>query len=464
MLQKLRIAAAALAAACLLSACTGIDSVSSLMRPPRLTDEQKAIDDALKASVDGSSVILKYPKSGDYRSAFIFRDLDGDNVEEAVAFYAVSEDDYPRVVVLGQKDGVWQPPARNLPGADQDVEFIAFANITRRDVQDIVIGWSNPNDTEITLGVYHYRNGALQDALGNGVDGACSEYLIDDLDQDGLSDLFLLSRGNSSNDRSALLRQISFDGYGVSVTSEAQLSDSLTRFAGVTSGKLYSNSVERGIFVDEVLTGDTLVTEVFTSVNGILSGVVHQEMTGPETLVAEESMGETLYTRTRRPDLTAVCADVNDDSVIEIPSSHLMPGYDDSDAYEGERIYLTEYSQLGKYGTLSRVFSAAINRTSGYRVEFPPEWIGEVTVVEQAESGEWQFFRYHGSLDDLSEELFRIRVVSQKDYQDKFLGNYFVLATRGALTTYYGLIPDGILGAPYAVTAEELSNKLFALL
>ena len=51
---------------------------------------------------------LKYPKSGDHRSAFVFHDIDGDGEEEAIVFYEPSIDNTARIVLLDRQDGVWR--------------------------------------------------------------------------------------------------------------------------------------------------------------------------------------------------------------------------------------------------------------------------------------------------------------------------------------------------------------------
>ena len=99
------------------------------MDPPKLTAEQTAINNALKQSVISSTIRLKYPKTGDYRSSFVFHDIYGDDEQEAIAFYSVESSDYTRVSLLDQKEGQWVA-VYELPGASEDVEFISFANLS----------------------------------------------------------------------------------------------------------------------------------------------------------------------------------------------------------------------------------------------------------------------------------------------------------------------------------------------
>lgn len=463
------------AAACALwmtlSGCTGIEPVpENLMRPPRLTPEQIAIEDALNEAVL-SKPILRYPKSGEYRSAYIFQDIDHDGKEETLVFYATENDPSARLCLLDQReDGTWYSPCE-LAGAGQEVGFVAFAQMTHTPNVTIVIGWENPDDLQMTLGLYTYDNGQFRSVLGfDQKKPGFEQYLLDDLDRDGLDDLLLLS---SRNDRGRL--HLVTDRNGEAVFADSQdLSDSILEFPGVTSGRIFLDDLQRGIFIDELVSGDVLVTEVFSMENDKLVPVIYQDMESPLSDPEDGSEPKalpSLYDQAARanitldPDMAAapICEDVNKDGVIEIPTAELMPGYEEQE--EAERIYLTEYHQIdGDF--LRRVFAAAINREGGYRLEFPEEWIGKVTVVRQIENGEWSFREYHEEakepLEDLSGELARIRVVSQKDYQDKFLESYVKIAERGVFT-YYGYVPKDV-DSPLKVTIQQLTKELFALI
>ncbi|MDE6102601.1 MAG: hypothetical protein K2F73_06465, partial [Ruminococcus sp.] len=69
-----------------LTGCVFSSSIDNLMAPPKLSVEQEQIYNALTDAA-GTSISLKYPKSGKYLSAFIIEDIDGDGGNEAVVFY-----------------------------------------------------------------------------------------------------------------------------------------------------------------------------------------------------------------------------------------------------------------------------------------------------------------------------------------------------------------------------------------
>ena len=454
------------------SSCAGFNPVTEdLMRPPRLTPEQKAIEDALLSSVATSDISFKYPQKGNHRSAFIFQDLDADGQDEAIVFYQFGGNTYSRLSVLDRDEsGNWKAICE-LSGLYETVDFISFANLSSQLRPDILVGWSDPTSGDKRMEVYAYESANLSRLM----DGSpvYDEYLVDDLDQNGTDDLFLFSRNSGTREQSSWVHLMGYDGYRLGIVDELPLSHSLVDFAGVTAGRLTPNDQRRVLFIDEVQAGGNYVTEVFGLQAGDLIPIIHYSMVSPsaspqlqaETALPDEAPVElpTLYELTVRPSATAICGDINNDGIIEIPTSQLLPGYEDLE--ENEHLFLTEYNQL--YGqTFRRVLAAVTNRAGGYRIRFPSAWIGNVTVVSQPENNEWRLIAYNGEspnpLGDLSGELLRIRVVSQKDYQDKFLENYTILATRNVFT-YYAYIPDNAFASLH-VTMQQLQNELFSLL
>ena len=473
MAKKLWLLGALMALCTLLSACSGFNPVTEeLMKPPRLTAEQKEIDDALHDAVIASNISFKYPKTGDYRSSFVFHDIDGDCEEEAIVFYAVNFNDYTRLSIMDRIDGQWRSVCEKA-GVDRDVEFIDFARISGRPQDDIIIGWSSAEREEMEMNVYSYEDGELESILdSNRSDTSYNAYLIDDFNADGLSDICMLSRDSGTRAQSSWIKLVTYDGYNVTITSELPLSESILHFAGTTSGQLTLANPQKAIFIDEMIGGGELVTEVFTISDRVLVPVIGYDLEyaqeeGSELTEEEMEQASSLYEQTRRADETAICMDINGDGVIEIPTSSLLPGYEDADK-EVDPIYLTEYNQLSG-SRFHRVYAGVFNhsnRSGGYRVEFPPEWIGRVTVVNQSENGEWSFIKYDPELDEpllgIAGELARIRVVSQKDYQDKFLDNYKIFETRGAFT-YYGYVPPDSADPELSITLTEL-QRMFRLL
>ena len=118
------------AAVCFLSGCTVFDgSPESLLFPPKLTETQTAVYNALKLST-GDHIELVYPAGGEYRSAFVLYDLDGEKTEEAIVFYreknpSENGDSGLRMNFLDQEDGAWIS-VTDRPVAGTKIESVSF--------------------------------------------------------------------------------------------------------------------------------------------------------------------------------------------------------------------------------------------------------------------------------------------------------------------------------------------------
>ena len=75
-----------------LSGCDSfITGADELLLAPMLEGAMYPVQQALKDAV-GDKITLKYPSEGEYRSAFVMKDIDGNGTEEAFAFYSTTED------------------------------------------------------------------------------------------------------------------------------------------------------------------------------------------------------------------------------------------------------------------------------------------------------------------------------------------------------------------------------------
>jgi hypothetical protein len=118
---KRRLIALAAALCLLFSGCSPITlSVEDLMRPPQLSENQRQVHDALMAALgtSDSNISLRYPRSGNNRSAFTFFDLDGDGQDEAMVFYTLADapdEFYINVMEQGEQGQHQAQPGYTLP-------------------------------------------------------------------------------------------------------------------------------------------------------------------------------------------------------------------------------------------------------------------------------------------------------------------------------------------------------------
>lgn len=155
-----------------LSGCMFDASIESLLSPPKLTEVQTAIYNALILNT-GSQIELVYPRTGEYRSPFVLYDLDGagtsgTKTEEAMVFYRESSvqnqsESSLRLNILDQRDGKWVSVCdRPLTGVDiESVSFHSFMGSDRPD--SILVSCSVLSQTENSLYVMEYTDSELRE-------------------------------------------------------------------------------------------------------------------------------------------------------------------------------------------------------------------------------------------------------------------------------------------------------------
>lgn len=431
-MKKLYWAVLAVGALVALSGCSPIQmDVEELMAPPKLTAEQAEIDSALKQAL-GENIKLKYPKSGDYRSAFVFHDIDGDGEEEAIVFYQL-DGSATWLNVMDQSGGQWHS-TYSSSGLGDDVDFISFANITDPQREDIVIGWSGESTEENKVSLYTYEDGRLRSMFKD----SYQQLVVVPGGEGGLDELVLLNLGDSQNSSAKLIRK---RGTRVAQSSKVDLNDRAREFAQITYGTLPDGT--KALFVDETIVGGQMATEVLT----IQDGELHNLMLDEE---------ERNFEATRR-DIQVKSMDVDGDGYLEVPTATLMPGY--REIQEGERLYQVTFCTV-EGGALVEKQTAAVNLAQGYLIRYPKSWKGQVTVIVQHETGEWSFVAYEGSLEQSNEVLLKMRVYSQNDYRDPFeMENYHLMDKKG-MFEYYAYIPPET-DSPLAITYDRLEGDLF---
>ena len=94
----------------LLSSCSMVPAnTEDLLEPPKLSPDQAALAEALERGLGTDDFTLKYPISGENRSAYILCNLNDESSNEAVVFYQLTGTDTIRMNILDQNDqGEWE--------------------------------------------------------------------------------------------------------------------------------------------------------------------------------------------------------------------------------------------------------------------------------------------------------------------------------------------------------------------
>lgn len=436
-------------AALMLTSCADLQQTAEdLMRPPQLTRQQAELFDALKNALGVSTVKLKYPRAGSYRSAFVLYDLDGDEGEEALVFYdPETEEPSTKINILDHSEESGWVSVYETTGEGVEIDRVDFKHLVSPDRWDILIGWSQSDSEEMALQAYSYENGALR-AIGG--KNSFSQVEMVDLNGDGLTEVILAGNSGSAKVPSVKLLGKTSEGFGQ--LSRSFLNEGIVSYSRIQLGDL--DQGVRAVYVDASLSSGSAVTEVLAYSGGRL-----------DRLYEEGEENKELFARFTRP-LPIPSEDVDGDQIVEIPCMEELPGYADSYSAEREKQYLTRYIKpldLLRLETeeAPSVWTGLVSPESGFRFRFPEAWAGRVTVEKAQENSEWRFYALPEQEEEnaASKELLRIRVYGQDEVQDKF-ETYEKVAKKG-FHEYYVLIPkDESIPEGMAVTLQQCRELL----
>lgn len=423
----------------MLCSCSAQLGMSELLSPPRLTDEQSAIYDAIELSVGTDAFKFRYPRRGKNLSACVITDLDNDGAQEAIVFYELTVNGVTSswLNILTEREGVWKSRYQ-LPGEGAAVDFIDFAPIEDENRNNIIVGWSVAGQDNLLCRVYTYGSNSV--ALS--YEGAYNEVLIEDMDGNGLSELLLCTRNLT---RRAVMSLVKYRAGNIVKTSEVELPLSMTDYAQLSFGKLTTGL--SAVFADVYLGSDEVSTRI-AAVDAARSTI---------SLIDAEEMG--IYESFDRSVPTLYCDDVNLDGLMDIPVSVPLLGYERGD--EREAVMMTRYMSVIN-GELETVQRSVVNFAAGYQMKLPDKWENAVTVARQSETNEWRFVLFDSSLQRSDEELLRIKVTSPSDYIDKLDTEEYVTVASKGVNAYQIYIPP-TAPAAYSITYEQ-AIELFELL
>lgn len=431
-----------IAAVMMLTGCSFGSSIDTLMSPPKLNSEQEQIYSALTLSA-GTSISLKYPKSGKYLSAFILEDIDGDEGNEAIVFYEkkglTAEENTLCISILDKDADKWRS-VYDAPVGGSEIERVMISRLGDNDRMNIIIGTSMLNRSEKNVSIYNYSGGKLSGTQAE----PYSFFDVTDLDGQGGNEFILVTGASSGSN--AQIKDYQLDNEGrFHHHSTTDLSGGFTEFDNFSYGTLPDGRT--GLYIDAVSDNGRIQTDVICMDDGGLKKVFY----APEDSYA-----------TRRP-AGWDSFDVDGDGALEIPVQVTAPG--DEDASEGEQMKLTTWKAVNPEGRLERRYGSYYSPGDGYIFLFPDKWEGKVTVSRDTLNDELVFCAYDSATGERTRELMRIYCAEDTaSCEDHISTGYMLLHTKGD-SAYLAYIPQytGPYDDDLSITAADAAINFISV-
>ncbi len=293
------------------SGCSLVDffSAETLLRPPKLTGENAALQAAFEEAV-GKDVGLFTPIAGEYRASYIIFDANDDEEEEAIVFYSLNSNKaVVHMHLLTKKADKWYSVS-DIIGSGTDVYKVDFFNIDETNELEIAVMWSvDDSKRDKTLSVY--RISSLEpgkaDAIMSLATILASDYINTDFDNDSVDELLYLYFSVNGDLVYSGVRLMDFEPEQAKFIpmSEIAFDYQVASYSGIINEK---NEDGYMIYLDFVLADNSFATEL----------ICYDFETA--TLTVPRFDDKPLSAHTQRSGLRS-CEDVNNDGITDIPFS-----------------------------------------------------------------------------------------------------------------------------------------------
>lgn len=440
----LRKTAGLTALVCFISAlcgCSGSFSAGDLLASPRLTDEQNEIYNALTASA--GRVDLRYPHTGEYRSAFVIHNIDDEPTDEAIVFYEQNKTDTAkepgaqdgnavgnlRVSFLDKdENGDWKA-TYELPAAGTEVESVAFSKLGS-DKEKLLISYSVLGSSDKIMSVIDYENGV---ATQLGTVGYSSYIMLDNLTESG-EYLACFNRDGAKKSANMTVYGCS-DGKTLGMIYPVlSFGNGVTDFDRITSANCLLLGKKMPCIAVDYLISENYYGTTVLYYNG--SSFATAETTvryGADTNYSRHVNGYT-------PKLSS--QDIDGDGIIDIPATSPLPGYENL-SFPEQICAVRWYKQnCSKIELTAYTF---VDPQRNFMLTFPGRWVGMVTATVNTEDNSVTFWKYEGDIKENEYALLTIKTVlksdtsaqSEPDTQSALRDGFRLFSDDSEKTIYY---------------------------
>ncbi len=417
-----------------LSGCT-TERVEGSLRVPEMPAEFIEFNDEL-SKIKAQGLELVAPQGGTNRQSVQLADLDGDGVDEGIAFFREMANSYKCYAYVLKKNNDGYEIMTKIEGAGDTVDNVAYADMLGNGNNDLIIGWS-VSDSDA-------RSVTVHTVMENDIKKLCEiaglYYLTYDINGDVISDLCVVSEDEAG--MQAISVYMVEEGSLVH-KSTAPLSQNSEKILRLRSG--YVKDTLPAVFVEKEYNSSGIVTDVIVWQEQALCNITYSE---------EEKMSKLTARR-----ITSYCEDIDGDMALEIPLPQLeeMPQAPvDSELLEGIVWYgFDERDRMIKKAYTFRQIS------ENWYISLPLDWISRTIAARHIDDLSYNtttFYSFGGGKEP--EALFTVAVISGEN-REKYMEQlgYEKVSERNNVIYAVNIHKKRYLG--YDITAEMITERFY---
>ena len=367
MKSKLRAAAMLLAVLILITALSGCvtKSAEELYCLPALSEEYVVLQEQLNRVLQ-SGAGYSAPISGSNRQAVQLQDIDGDGVNEAIAFFnCLGEENPLKIYVFECQDDTYYQ-ACVIEGTGTRFESISYTDMNGDGVSEFLVGWQISSELKMLTAytIEDYRPTVI-------LNTDYTDYTVSDMNADGWMDLVVVRLSSSELSGEVELYALRADGELASCVS--RMSDGVEALSHARTGALRDGTPS--VCLESAIDATNIVTDIFIYRQGTLQNITLDTNAG---VSAETIRSYSVY-----------CRDMNADGVLEVPKPVQMPSVSGADSTvwgANSSFWAIEWYDYLSTGRRVRVLVTYHNNTDGWYLSMPDSWEGKVAVRREDSS------------------------------------------------------------------------------
>lgn len=368
---------------------------------------QSLIDEELASGSEYAA-----PTHGSYRQSVQLSDVDGDGVDEALAFFRDGGKN-PKINIYSSENGEYQL-VLSLSGEGSSIGRIDYADLTGDGQKELLVSWQISSGVSV-LSVYSLSGWSGDTLLST--DSA--EFVTGDINRDGCDELLNLRAANSTT---YLIDQYTFALGQEPQATSAALSTGIASLQRLRMITLAGDAP--ALLAESTLTTGDLVSDLFVCRDGSLINLTMNR--------------STQISETRRSYSLVYAQDIDGDGCTEIPHPQQLYSRGDEVFWS---IAWFRYDASGRASTVMTTYHCV---TDNWYLVLPSGWdVGLTVQRDDSVSGERAVIlsrlRSDGSLENY---VAVYAITGENRYERAKLDNRFLLQEEGT-TVYAAEILDG---------------------
>jgi len=420
----------------LLSGCLLRISADDLYRLPQVSEDYLRLQGHIN-TVLGEGAEFAPPISGPNRQSVQLKDLNGDGINEVIAFFRIPGYSTLKIYFFEMIDGDYSV-AMIIEGAGTAIESIRYVDMDGDGIMEVIVGW------QLGDALKHMEIYSVIDFSPELIHSAEYEGItVFDINADRNDDVIVVRL--STVDSSAVAQVFMRTEEKENITSKVSLSNGIETISRVFRGTLIGG--EPALFIESEGRFDygSFVTDIVAFRNGEFTNISRRESSG----VSEQTV------RQRR----ILSADINNDDIVKVPNPRRLR----SDAETAH--YVMDWYSFAINGASRLELTTYHNPTDEWFLIIPPDWSDRIVVRrEDVVSGERSIiFSYIAGEDSPAEDFLSIHRLTgdAREARSALPGRVRLISEGTSIYAFELLAPEDSIGLTFN---EEIVAENFRLI